>query len=598
MNNKKVLTEINRINELMGNKLLTETKVATTFITDFIQNLINVSNKTDIINTLTKIKNNPKSFNELLNVLPKLKGNSLAKDLIEKLQNNIVKKTSEHSYIKDALNRGLSGDKIINTMISRLETRYPGIIDDELKQRLTKEIRSKISVMKPKNITDVVEKKWGDVVPLSAKELLRLEKLYSQEGLGKSFFRTMRTFQQSVNDMMTNQIKLMDETLTLIKTYNNITNPADKTRLLLRIGDNFKTLTQRESENYNILNEWITSNIPASSKTLKTKLAKVKGYKRAGLIADNTAYKEWSKNYKSLFERRKNLIKQANTLLNPASWLTPSIMKNKYGKDGGGYLLQVINKWKEILRGPEFSEIRRYTIAGQTQSLKGIRDYGKIYGTIPAVGNVAKELLYSYVVLAASLGVIDYITDVLGNLLRNFESVNDIELVKTQIDSYDKHINPDKSKNTNIEKSGKGFIQFFDDSLIYTLEELEKGTAQIPGMLDNLGMWYYELRNKPVSDENAKELINQGNELKQEIEKNLEKIEQSGQEKISGVKSNDVENFKTFLKSDWGGAYDETKYEITSDGKYYTVKDKQTNDSWYYEKNNDTFKYVAEPTNN
>jgi hypothetical protein len=63
-------------------------------------------------------------------------------------------------------------------------------------------------------------------------------------------------------------------------------------------------------------------------------------------------------------------------------------------------------------------------------------------------------------------------------------------------------------------------------------------------------------------------------------------------------KSNDIENFKEFLKSSWGGAYDETKYEITSDNKYYTVKDKQTNDSWYYEKNNDTFKYVAEPTNN
>ena len=145
MNNKKVLTEINRINELMGNKLLTETKVATTFITDFIQNLINVSNRTDIINTLTKIKNNPKSFNELLNVLPKLKGNAVAKDLIEKLQNNIVKKTSEHKYIKDALDRGLSGDKIINTMISRLKKKYPGIIDDKLKQRLTKEIRESIN---------------------------------------------------------------------------------------------------------------------------------------------------------------------------------------------------------------------------------------------------------------------------------------------------------------------------------------------------------------------------------------------------------------------------------------------------------------------
>jgi hypothetical protein len=60
----------------------------------------------------------------------------------------------------------------------------------------------------------------------------------------------------------------------------------------------------------------------------------------------------------------------------------------------------------------------------------------------------------------------------------------------------------------------------------------------------------------------------------------------------------DIEGFKTFLKSDWGGAYDETNYEITSDNKYYIVKNKQTNESYYYEKKDNTFQYVKNPTNN
>ena len=153
----------------------------------------------------------------------------------------------------------------------------------------------------------------------------------------------MRTFWKSVEDMMTKQTELMDETLSLIKTYDTITNAAQKVDIAKRIGDNIQTLTQKDKGNYKIIDEWIDTNV--IDYKVKSKLKGADGYMDAAKIFDGKALEEWKKTYKVMSDRRMNIIKQANSMLNPFSW-SKGMMKKNFGDVADGYSSQVAKKWK------------------------------------------------------------------------------------------------------------------------------------------------------------------------------------------------------------------------------------------------------------
>jgi DNA-binding transcriptional regulator GbsR (MarR family) len=247
---------------------------------------------------------------------------------------------------------------------------------------------------KPNDITDITGQSWESITPLSSDELKKLEKMYRQKGLGKSFFRAMRTFWKSVEDMMTKQTELMDETLSLIKSYDTVTNAAQKVDIAKRIGDNVQTLTQKDKVNYQIINEWIDTNV--IDYKVKSKIKGADGYMDAAKIFDGKALEEWKKTYKGLKERRTQILSQLNSILNPASW-APGVMKSKFGTETTtSYWLQVAEKWKQIIYGPKFAELRRYILTGQSQSWKGIEDFRKEFGFLPAIGTVANANYAAY----------------------------------------------------------------------------------------------------------------------------------------------------------------------------------------------------------
>jgi hypothetical protein len=375
---------------------------------------------------------------------------------------------------------------------------------------------------KPNDITDITGQSWESITPLSSDELKKLEKMYRQKGLGKSFFRAMRTFWKSVEDMMTKQTELMDETLSLIKSYDTVTNAAQKVDIAKRIGDNVQTLTQKDKVNYQIINEWIDTNV--IDYKVKSKIKSADGYMDAAKIFDGKALEEWKKTYKGMSDRRLSILKQANSMLNPFSW-SKGMMKKNFGNVADSYSSQVAKKWKAFVKGPEFAELRRYILTGQSQSWKGIDAFRKEFGFIPAMGNVTKELAYSYVALSFILAVIDYVTDILGNQVRNVESINDWGLIKKQIESFDEHINKENTNNeSQIEKSGKGFTEFFGDLFDYGIDELKDINVGIPGLIDNFFAWIHELRNGEVSQENAEKLEKQGENLRKETERARQEI--------------------------------------------------------------------------
>ncbi len=522
------------------------------------------------------------------------------------------------SLLKEAVENGVdierlkgSADDWVN---KNVKTQFEGV-KDIIKKELTDyvdDVAKKVDKPKPptpnpkpkpNNITDIVGQSFENIRPLSPDELKKLEKMYRQGGLGKSFFRAMRIFWKSVQDMMTKQTELMDETLSLIKSYNTLTNPAQKSDIAKRIGVNVETLTQKDKVNYEIINEWIDTNV--LDYKAKIKIKGFDGYMNAARIFDGKALDEWKKTYKGLKERRTQILSQLNSMLNPASW-TPGVMKSKFGtQTATSYWLQVGEKWKQFIIGPKFAELRRYILTGQSQSWKGIEDFRKEFGFLPAIGNVAKEYLWNYVALSGLLASIDFMTDYLGAESQTKElpdvkimGFSSKEWLKNQAESWDQHINPEKVNNTTkVEKSVRGGLELVGDFLKYFADEAVELNVVIPGVIDDILLMYDVSRNDKATEEERKNALTKGEVAFNKIKSAMADIVNKSKNIVkSGI--NKLENtplgFKTFIIKDW---IDEKtkKSQLTGtekfdkDGDYYTVNDGNKTYYYIYNKTTSTF---------
>jgi hypothetical protein len=540
-NNKNLILEISTIQRLMTGKLILEqwgsiiddvikigSKIAGK-LPDNVDNLISrlskVANEEDAIKILADIA---KQSDEMAGIIvPKIM--LTISDVERKTINDI--KTLYKNGIADGLDPDTAKSSAENWVNQNVKTKFDGVKDiikkdildyiDNVARKSPPTPKPIVDNPKPKNITDVAGQNWEQIVPLTSDELTKLEKLYRQKGLGQSFFRSMRQFSQTITDMFTKQVELMDETLSLMKTLDETENAAQKTDILKRIGDNIRNLTKSDVDNYKIIDEWIDTNVPDYK--LKRKLEGIEGYQKAAKIFDGGALKTWKENYKGLKDRRTSMMIQANSMLNPLSWF-PGIMRRKFG-DSGGYGAQVAKKWLTFVKGPEYGEFRRFLYSGQTQKWKGIGDFMKEFGIIPGLTNVAKEFAWSYISLAVMYAFVDYVTDILGNQVRNVEYLNDYGFVQNQIKSYDEHIN---KENTNINtptKSAIGFLNFLGDMGNYSMDYFKDLDVVIPGLADDFWNFWFGVRNDNISEENADKLNKQGEKLKEQIKTAQKKLE-------------------------------------------------------------------------
>lgn len=556
-NNKNLILEISTIQRLMTGKLILEqwgsiiddvinigSKIVGK-LPDNVDNLISrlskTTNEEDAIKILSDIAKQSDEMSGI--IVPKIM--STISDVERKTINDV--KTLFKNEIDNGLDPDYAKSSAENWVNQNIKTDFDGVkdiikkdildyIDNVAKKSKTKP-KPIVDNPKPNDITGVSGQNWEQILPLSSDELTKLEKLYRQKGLGQSFFRSMRQFSQRITDMITKQVALMDETLSLMKTLDETTNAAQKTDILRRIGDNIENLTKSDKDNYKIIDEWIDTNVPDYK--LKSKLRGIEGYQKAAKIFDGSTLKKWKETYKAFWERRGELLNQANSMMNPASWFGASI--RKWPGDGRGE--KIFNKWKSFVKGPEFTELRNYILTGQTQKWSGIKKFREEFGMIPTIGNVAKELVYSYVVLSLLLGFLDYITDVLGNLVKNVGWLNQIGPIKNQIDSYDKHIKSEDSKE-GLEKSAGGISNFFGDVGEYTFEELKTIQLQFPGLLDNFFAFWYDLRNKPISEENINDAKEKAEKLKEQIKTEQKKLENT---------ANNIVNNELKFTNDIGG---------------------------------------------
>jgi hypothetical protein len=557
--NKEIITEISRIHQLMGTSLIIEAEAVGGFksiadeiltyvskkagkfgddVTDLVRKLKNATNEGEITKLIGELIN---SNEELARIyLPKIMAlipDNEAKQIID------LKKA-----MKGQLDAGVPVenvrqvaknyiDKSVITPLDGIKNIYKKEIDDYLTS-ITKPPTPPTPKPKLKTVTDVAGQTFDDVTPLTSKDLTSLEKMYRQKGLGSSFFKAMRQFSKNVNDMMSSSTTLMDETLSLIKEFSETTNAATKSDLGRRIGDNLNTLTQKELVNKKIIDEWIDTNV--LDYKLKSKIKELEGYKKAANLYDETALKEWQQNYDKLSVRRGKLLTELNAMINPASWFGENINKFK----GSGYWSKVGDKWLKFFEGGfggDFGELKRWLFTGQTQKWSGIKEYMKIYGPVKAGANVTKEMLRSYITLTAFYTTLDYLSDFLGNELRDVETFNDYQFVKDQIQQYDRRIGSSSDSNTGYAPLD-GLIDFIPDVVRVFWENLFSAYTAIPGFTDDFFRFYNWFRGAKISKENIEEAKEQIKTTKSKVKTEIEKIENDSisDKPIPAPKDNDT----------------------------------------------------------
>jgi hypothetical protein len=544
--NKILISEIARIQELMTGNLILEqwTKI----VDDIIEYAGKLSGKLpDNVDNLIKKLGTVATEEETLKILSDIANQSdeMAQIILPKIMSTIsdveTKSINDFkSLIKQSFDDGLDPERLtasVDDWVNRnVQTNFDGI-----KQIIKKDLYDYVDGItqkqtpspkpttkpKPKTKTDVGKQTWEDITPLSDDELRNLEKLYRQKGLGKSFFRLMRAFSQEVMDMFKSQYKLMDETLSLIKSYN-IASATQKTDIGKKIGDNLKLLTNKEADNFTDINNWIETNV--LDYKLKSKIKDLKGYKRAGAIFDNKAFVDWLGEYKQFFTRRRNLTTQMNSLLNPASWFGDNITKWK--KDGGNAYL---NKWKALISGQEFGELRRWAATGQTQKWSGIKKFKEDFGFLPAIGNVTKEIAWTYVRLAAIYTIADYLSDLFGNFVRDWDYINQNWWIVKQINSYDEH---SEKINTVLENDkAKGYEIFLKKLGLYGLEEIKELGLAIPGFSDEFGVLLGIINTKGWSKQFFEKAEKVANDVKDKTKKEIDRITKEGKEVTTSLTS-------------------------------------------------------------
>lgn len=590
---KSLINEIYRLQQLMGKPLLVEgiVKIAddvVNFITKIAPRLSDetlrltkklqtATNDDDILKILSQISNTNDEVASV--IIPRIMSTLSDKETAEIAKLKLFFKTN----IKNGTIKTEAAKKMVDTWIQKsVKTPFNGV-KDILKKELNDFIEIELKkvnvpeprpVIKPKNITDVAGQKWDEIKPIEPSELKKLENLYRQKGIGPSFIKPLRQFSQSVIDMMTKQYKLMDETLALIKSLEDVDNPAYRTDIKKRIGDNLQLLTQRDTDNYLIINEWINSNV--LDYKVKNSIKELKGYEKAAALLNPETLATWKKTYGGLITRRVNLATQINSMINPFSWFGDNIAKWK----GTSNSAKRLNKWKSFFTGPEFAELRRFLVLGQTQSAKAISEYSKLFGPIPTVFMVAKEYLYGYIYYTVLMGFIDYATDYFGTFVRNVPYLNEWAPIYRQILSFDEHIKQE-GQLIGVE-SLEGYRLFGMDFGKYLWEEATELDKRFPGILDDIGVILKNMRQvlwtKEDVDKDLEFLKNQKAQAeasRKKVVDNANKLKQKGVNAINKLE-NSESDFRIFIKKDWidpntkkTQLYGDETY--TKNGDFYTV---------------------------
>ena len=502
---KKLLIEINRTLGLMSidKKILSEQ-----WGQSIEKALINLGKKFETKFTSSVEKLLGKDISqateaEIKNVLKNAELSQLTKKIANKITDN------NFELIDDVFNKINKNDAAqLSSAYSELSGKlgidkdWVKIVKDSYKEKISKSIPHRY-------------KPIGEVESLTSKEL---KKLYSSN----TFLINFKSLVRWGKDQFTSENKLIDEALSLIKTYGELGSgdSTKKTNIINRLDEVILTLGQKRKDSKGYINHWIDDNI--SDRVIRGKLKDLKGYKAITSLSEGKTKEDWIKNHGDFLKRRSELSKNLRGFVNPAKWTGKSLKNNYEGS--------VAKRWKDVLKGDNFKRLRNDYKWGMTLSPKDIVEYTKLFGLPSGVGLLAKEWIYSYLIIEALDSVLDYITDVNGHLLIDVYPEN--WAGRNTIVSHAKRYGLHFDNNDSDIKSGLDWITPY---LKYISDNLLTLSSFIPGLIDDTYRGVNKLFNaivyhKEINPEDVKT-------LKEDVKKVKDVVEKKGEEAKAKVET-------------------------------------------------------------
>jgi uncharacterized membrane protein YheB (UPF0754 family) len=581
---KSILVEINRMKEIMGLRLLTESKIP--FIDDFIEKLAKNADEGDLaarnlfsnifqdeaatviddlvqnkktVDTIFADKDLMDDFIErALKSAEKIDGMTVKSIFYQTLENSLDPIQSQlgkdlQSIQKtiDDLTKYETEPDLYNQAIEALETMKRQINDvfsnDTEMQKIINSSAGLDDIPERKIIDDVTdnvvddaaeetaeetgesklpfEKSWNDVKPLTPDELKSLRKSNKLwDTISNGFFK-------KVSDMISKEITLSDELLSSIKSLQEMLNKqgADTTMsapLQKRIGDLLLQITQKRKDNFAAIESWVGKNVPSGN--VKSKIQNLEGYNLAKSITAGEFVDGWNKKYADLLGKQRFMLTQLNSVFNPFAWVGKKVAK-KYGGDNWGEA--VMNKWSEILWGESFRKFRWGFPLGLPKPGRAYLEYLSTKG-IPATAAklIFDSVIMNYIKYISLYVVIDLTTDFIANWALIFILPNN-EWVKSQKKHFEEMLGVEPNQPDD-----RTFGETVGTMLInYYVENGKNMDAIFPGFADDAKS-LIQRALKSNSDEtvkqvrdDAKELLGRGEDTAKEgIEKAKEELKNQG----------------------------------------------------------------------
>jgi len=448
----------------------------------------------------------------------KVNSKSVLKTILSEEEKNLIKRFFKGD-IKDELSKvkfsdfmkspnGVKTIEELKLAVKNARNRRNNPIDDTTEtyfNRLINQMeKTKTSWSKK---SKVLNKTWNELGGLTTKDVQWLEKVH-----GKNWAKPFYSFFNSVTRMFESEEKLLTETLNLIKQLSNDKGSENVANYKKQISLNFEKLTKMRRDNFSRINDWITNNVP---RDVRTRLDKenLNGYGKAKKLATGVFEKEFNKKWKTFSDRRSEFWAQLKDI---TLWRSEARAKRRYG---GTY-----EKWSEFRKilssnTGKFNELKWDVIWGSSLGKKAWGEYITTFGLKSAIIKYAKEYAYMMFMIRATLTIVDYLTDLLGNYSRE----EDWGWFKSQAESYDKRYyksygflpNSPEGIKQKQELQNSGYYERAID-ILKMFKEYAKDNflcvqAGIPGYLDDILLLVIDLTSKaqhaePISEEDIKKL--------------------------------------------------------------------------------------------
>lgn len=361
-------------------------------------------------------------------------------------------------------------------------------------------------------------KSWGDIVPLTQRELAQLEaknkgfkKIYSQlQERIKNFFRSRAAIQEEYIKELQQLIKTFggDVSTSLKAQTDNI--KASKARISYLM----EQLQKMDKAFYDDLNNWVNLNWKGLI-TKKSEVQNLPGYLKAKQLSDGTTAKEIDELYGTYGQRSANLRTQYYDSL--FKW--GNSWKKKYGDEVG--------KWSKIIKSNEFKELRKSYTLGSTLSPSDWYRISKKLGIPATIAKLGKEVALTWIALTAIKAIWETLkAAIISGLYTAFPN------------DYWRSLAYDEDGNYIFgeDPSGVGFLGEQNKLFIVPIElgenflkELISWNQVIPGLFDDtiVGVNNLILSLKSAfgfTPEKQQEIIDDTNEVSNNIESELEEV--------------------------------------------------------------------------